>query len=169
LVISLVSLAYLTTQRSDTSDSFQKGRSLFLSRHPSPVEPTSADIQFLRTLSSYISRRSASIVAASVVALWELKTEAEAEFLGGLSTDSSFILETEAEMKLTRTMVAFNGSVIEHYPGYQETLKGYIDALIASSELSTASIDFVPAKESSLLGAAVALACLEEKTTILLN
>lgn len=78
-------------------------------------------------------------------------------------------------MKLTGTMVAFNGSVIEHYPGYQDSLKGYINDLLASASPSSsdsssaASMDFVPAKESSLLGAAVALASLDESTTLLPN
>ena len=40
---------------------------------------------------------------------------------------------------------------------------------MASSDLSCASIDFVPAKESSLLGAAVALASLDEGRSLLPN
>lgn len=157
----------------DNGATLEKARSIFVSRHPSTVEPTVEDMMFLKTLSSYISRRSASLIAASLVALWELKTEAEAEFLAGLSAESSatFISETEAEIKLTSTTVAFNGSVIEHYPGYQANLKGYIDRLLAASSpsCSAASIDFVQAKESSLLGAAVALASLDEKTILLPN
>ncbi|KAM7195222.1 hexokinase-1 [Naviculisporaceae sp. PSN 640] len=162
----------------DNSPALEKARSIYISRHPSSVEPTCEDIKFLKTLCSYISRRSASIVAASLIALWELKKEAEAEFLAGLSADDStmFISDTEAEMKLTGTMVAFNGSVIEHYPGYQDNLKGYVDNLLASTSPSSsgssapvASMDFVPAKESSLLGAAVALASLDENMTLLPN
>ncbi|KAK3332047.1 hypothetical protein B0T19DRAFT_93358 [Cercophora scortea] len=143
--------------------SLEAGRKIFVSRHPSPVDPTSDDIALLRALSSYISRRSASIVAASLFALWELKAEAEAEFLRGLPAEGSpFTEHTEAEMQISRTMVAFNGSVIEHYPGYQINLKGYIDSLVASSAVLSegAAIDLVAAKESSLLGAAVALASL---------
>ncbi|KAK4219818.1 hexokinase-1 [Rhypophila decipiens] len=153
----------------DESAALDTARSIFASRHPSTVEPAIDDMKFLKTMCSYISRRSASIVAASLVALWELKTEAEAEFLSGLSVDSAFLTETDAEMKLSRTMVAFNGSVIEHYPNYQENLKGYINSLLTSRNLPTASIDFVLAKESSLLGAAVALASLDENSTLLPN
>ncbi|KAK3316320.1 hypothetical protein B0H66DRAFT_576255 [Apodospora peruviana] len=158
----------------DTSASFEVGRSCFMARHPSPVKPSSADIEILRTLSSFISRRSASIVAASLFALWELKVEAETEFLRGLPADSTFISETEAETKLTRTMVAFTGSVIEHYPGYQANLKAYMDSLVGSAEIlpgsgdGAATIDLVLAKESSLLGAAVALASIDDRTSLVL-
>lgn len=60
-------------------------------------------------------------------------------------------------------VVAFNGSVIEHYPNYLQNCQGYIDSLALSSAKGKAgTIRLVGAKESSLLGAAVALACLEE-------
>ena len=108
-----------------------------------------------------MTRRSAAILAACVFALWELKAEAEEEYLRDLGDDlekSDFVADIKAEMELERTTVAFNGSVIEFYPEYQANCQGYIDSLLADS----GSIDLVPAKESSLLGAAVALACLEE-------
>lgn len=66
----------------------------------------------------------------------------------------------EADLRLQKTTVAFNGSVIENYPGYLDRCQQYIDELIRSKSLSEPRrIDLVPAKESSLMGAAVALAC----------
>jgi len=151
-----------------------------------------ADLAALRALASYVSRRSAAIVAASVFALWELKREEERAYLRALLLDSddnnddennnnnnnraaSFIDETRAEMARPETMVSFNGSVIEFYPDYLATCQRFINDLVASSlsdqdneeeeeeERSTLpSVNLVLAKESSLLGAAVALACLEE-------
>ncbi|GJC96641.1 hexokinase [Colletotrichum higginsianum] len=59
------------------------------------------------------------------------------------------------ESGLVRTMVAYNGSVIEYYPGYLAMCQGYVDALVNRKDRS---ISLVPAKESSLLGAGVALA-----------
>ena len=116
----------------------------------------------LRTLASCIARRSASIVAASLFALSELKAEAEEDLLRTLPAGSPFAVETETELGLGRTTVAFNGSVIEHYPGYQANLQKYLDELVNSSRRdSVATIELVAARESSLLGAAVALACLE--------
>lgn len=152
----------LSLIEADTTPSSEAGRQIFASRHPSPVEPSTADIAVLRTLCSYISRRSASIVAASLFALWELKAEAETEFLASLPANSPFVNESESELKGALTTVAFNGSVIEFYPDYQANLQQYIDSLIfATGGDASRSIEMVAAKESSLLGAAVALACLE--------
>lgn len=75
----------------------------------------------------------------------------------------------EAELALPRTLVSFNGSVIENYPHYLTTCQRAIDGLMAPSGDDDdedegglpGALDLVAAKESSLLGAAVALACLE--------
>lgn len=137
---------------SDTSSTLESSRSLFISRHPSSTEPTTADIIFLRRLASLISRRSSAIVAASLFALWDLKREAEVD---------------GSERALDHHVVAFNGSVIEQYPGYLQNCQTYIDELISSSTSGSdakarGSMKLVGAKESSLLGAAVALACLDQ-------
>lgn len=67
-------------------------------------------------------------------------------------------LEEAATTAPQRTKVAFNGSVMEHYPGYRATCQGYLDGLVARSGRPGAAVDLVPAVESSILGAAVALA-----------
>jgi len=88
--------------------------------------------------------------------------DAEEELLRTLPASSPFTPETEAEMAMPQTTVAFNGSVIEHYPGYQDSVQQYMDDLMSSSDRGRdGSIKLVAARESSLLGAAVALACLE--------
>jgi hexokinase len=57
--------------------------------------------------------------------------------------------------------VAFNGSVVEQYPGYRQCLQGFVDGLLAQSEDGKeGAMVLVEARESSLRGAAVALACL---------
>lgn len=155
---------------SDASPTLSTALQVFTSRHPSPVTPTTADMSFLRALASHVSRRSASVVAASLFALWELKAEAEREFLSRLGDATSpFAADTAAELELlaaAETTVAFNGSVIENYPGYRRHLQAFIDALVAGSECRAdgkggcGSVVLVEARESSLLGAAVALACL---------
>lgn len=134
----------------------------------------------VKTIASLVTHRSAAIVAAAVYGLWELKAETERECLESLTaavaaatTDapmqprdrSRFIEQTKAEMKLGRVIVAYNGSVMEQYPGFLKNCQGYIDGLLASSSSSSSlsgRIELVPAKESSLIGAAVALACREE-------
>lgn len=142
----------------DSSSSSEPSIALFRSRHPSSAEPTKSDITFIRTLASYISRRSCAIVAACLFALWQFKNEAEARH----AADAVDSAAAQDELGLDDHVVAFNGSVIEHYPRYLQNLQGYIDELISSSGDESGSMSLVGAKESSLLGAAVALACLGE-------
>lgn len=92
-------------------------------------------------------------MAASLFALWQFKSEAEAQYSSAKSQE---------ELDLEGHVVAFNGSVIEQYPQYLENCQGFIDGLVSSAEGKPGTISLVGAKESSLLGAAVALACLEE-------
>ncbi|KAK4141134.1 uncharacterized protein C8A04DRAFT_39364 [Dichotomopilus funicola] len=147
----------------------------FTTRHPIPsYTPTTADLSFLRTLASHIIRRSASIIAASLHALWELKAEAETELLTttlatGTETDTEthpFAIETQAELETVqdKMTVVYNGSVVEHYPGYRQEVQMFLQGLMAESKrergLELGSIALVEARESSLRGAAVALACL---------
>ncbi|KAK2003509.1 hexokinase [Colletotrichum falcatum] len=135
----------------DTSPLLTSSIDLFVSLHPSSHTPTSSDMSALRSLASFVSRRSAAIIAACLHAVWSLRLEALSEEepeegpSGRLAQESS----------LLRTMVAYNGSVIECYPGYLAMCQDYVDALVNRKDRS---IDLVPAKESSLLGAGVALA-----------
>lgn len=93
-------------------------------------------------------------MAASLFALWQFKNEAEARHPSAAS---------QAELALDGHVVAFNGSVIEQYPRYLENCQGFLDSLVRSTtDGRPGTIRLVGAKESSLLGAAVALACLEE-------
>lgn len=132
--------------------------------HPSTHKPTVADMTFIRTLASHISRRSSAILAASVFSLWELRHETEEEYIRSMADgNTTSAVEAEAESALQRTKVAFNGSVIEHYPQYRSNCQHYIDGLVAQSS-HPGSVDLVPALESSILGAAVALACVTEGT-----
>lgn len=171
----------------DKTPTLQSALQTFTTRHPSRAHlPTTTDMSFLRALARHITRRSASLVAASLFALWELKAEAEAELLSTLaqsesgndaeSSSSAFAAETATEIALSRgtTTVAFNGSVVEFYPGYREALQGFVDGLLAdaggeadegengagSGSGKMGEIVLVEANESSLRGAAVALACL---------
>jgi hexokinase len=138
--------------------------------HPCTVKPTVADLTVIRTLASYVSQRSASLLAACVFSLWELRHETESEYIQAHAKPSSstrkmsFVAEAKAENTLPETKVAFNGSVIERYPGYLESCQGYINALVSDSE-HLGKIELVPALESSILGAAVALACAEQEKT----
>ncbi|RYP81343.1 hypothetical protein DL770_005934 [Monosporascus sp. CRB-9-2] len=155
----------------DTSPSLEEAISYFESQHPSSHRPTVSDITFIRDLASLISRRSAALLAAALFALWELRheTEAEAEHLTNSTitstttvaavkkSDGGVVVSVSEEAETPRTKVAFNGSVIEHYPQYRSNCQHYLDGLVAQSG-HPGCVDLVPAVESSLLGAAVALA-----------
>ena len=116
----------------------------------------------IKAIASFISIRSAAIVATCVFTLWDCRLEAEAAYVSTLPESSPERLKVEADMKLEKTTVAFNGSVIENYPRYLDTCQRYIDELVDSKGMAEPrSIQLVPAKESSLMGAVVALACVE--------
>lgn len=147
---------------------------VFHARHPCSdgLAPAEADIVTVRTLASMISQRSAAIIAAAVYAMWLLKIETEGEFQhvlagsadGTPARQNADAAGAELSIMHERTAVAFNGSVIERYPGYLEKCQGILNGLLlgdANVDAPTGVIEMVPAKESSLLGAAVSLACLK--------
>lgn len=107
-------------------------------------------------------------MAASLFALWQIKNEAEARYHHRHHRHHHAPEEGEGEKGkgpgpgAGRTVVAFNGSVIEQYPHYLQNCQAYLDALVSSAGGRPGAVGLVGAKESSLLGAAVALACLEE-------
>ncbi|KAI1100093.1 hexokinase [Jackrogersella minutella] len=158
----------LSRIEADTSPTLEKAISQFTTHHPTSTPPTLSDITAIRTLATFISRRSAALLAASVFSLWELRHETEAEHVPTTpkptpSNDSGVALpspsvEEQIEDIEASTKVAFNGSVIEHYPLYLPACQRYIDGLVSHSRYP-GSVDLVPAIESSILGAAVALAC----------
>ncbi|KAK8120989.1 hypothetical protein PG999_005109 [Apiospora kogelbergensis] len=146
--------ATLSMIEADQTPTFDTALAYFAATHPSTVKPTVSDLTAIRTLASFISRRSAAILAASVFSLWETPGMR-------LRHHPLLVAETAAEHALERTKVAFNGSVIEHYPAYQAHCQRYIDALVGGQSRHRGAIELVPALESSILGAAVALACTE--------
>ncbi|KAK4174599.1 putative hexokinase [Triangularia setosa] len=121
----------------------------FQSLHPSPIPATTTDLHLLRSIASLVSQRSASILAASLYALHEINLEAS------LSAQPPSPERTTA----TTTTIAYSGSVIEHYPNYLSHLQRFLDELTVNSNTS---FKLISAKESSVLGAAVALACLDK-------
>ncbi|KAK7991754.1 hypothetical protein PG988_000548 [Apiospora saccharicola] len=158
--------ATLSKIEADQTPTFDTALPYFASTHPSPVKPTVSDLTAIRALASFISRRSAALLAASVFSLWEMRHETEIEYITTQQNTSAaraapapLVAEAAAEQALERTKVAFNGSVIEHYPAYQANCQRYIDRLVDGQSKHAGAIELVPALESSILGAAVALAC----------
>ncbi|ODA82421.1 hypothetical protein RJ55_00928 [Drechmeria coniospora] len=150
----------LSMIESDHSDDLSEATKLFSNRHPSPHTPTTSDLMAIKAIASFISVRSCALVATCVFTLWDVRLEAERAYLATLSESSPDRKGVEADMKLEETTVAFNGSVIENYPGYLSTCQRYIRDLVDGLNLpEPRRITLVSAKESSLMGAAVALAC----------
>ncbi|CAM1501942.1 Fc.00g039260.m01.CDS01 [Cosmosporella sp. VM-42] len=154
----------LSRVQGDTSADLAEACKLFATRHPSSHIPNTADLTVLKELASYISVRSSALVAACVYAFWDLRIDSQKAYVASIPESSPLRSAAEADIDLEETTVAFNGSVIESYTNYLASCQRYVDDLVGSqgkSSTARGSIRLVPAKESSLLGAAVALACVE--------
>lgn len=133
---------------------------MFAERHPSTHVPTAADMSVLRSLASFISVRSSAILATCVYTLWDLRLDSQQSFIETLPAASQARVEAEAELRLPITTVSCNGSIVEKYPGYFASFQRYVNQLVqGSGRAEVGDIELVPAEESALLGAAVALAC----------
>jgi hexokinase len=111
-----------------------------VARHPCTATntPSHADIQAVRAIASLVSTRAAALVATGVHALWALRNDAE---------------RLDPQHK---TLVAYNGSVLENYPRFKTNCQDFLDGLVEGSGGAGGSVELVYAEESSLLGAAVA-------------
>ncbi|UZP37270.1 hypothetical protein NXS19_005086 [Fusarium pseudograminearum] len=149
----------------DTTSGLEEARKQFSSRHPAKHAPTTADMELLKQLAGFISKRSSALVATGVHAFWNLRIDSQNNFVQTLSTQSPERDSAEADRDLAETTVAYNGGVIESYPGYLDSCQSYLNELVAGDKKEKSrnrTIKLVSAKESSLMGAAVALASLEE-------
>ena len=135
--------ALMAVLEADDSHSLSTSSAYFQKHHPSSLSPPSkSDIVFLRTVSSFISRRAGAYLATTVHALWLLRNEAEAA-------------EGEDDRDIS---IACDGSVINKYPGFKRTCQQFLDDMI-EVDGKGGSILLEPAVESAILGAAVAVAC----------
>ncbi|KAH7319811.1 hypothetical protein B0I35DRAFT_352711 [Stachybotrys elegans] len=144
----------------ETSD-LVEARKVFADRHPSPHQPTASDMSALQSLASFISIRSSAIIATCIYTLWDLRLDSQRAFIETLEAGSSEREKATADLSLPVTTIACNGGVIEKYPGYRASCQRYVDQLLESAGMEQGSIELVPAEESALIGAGVALACIE--------
>jgi len=103
-------------------------------------------MQALQHIASCVTQRAAGVVAGGVHALWSLRNAAE-------NIDPS---------GYEHTLVAYNGSVLENYPRFRSTCQQQLDNLVEASGGKAGVIELMYAEESSLIGAAVAVACLDK-------
>ncbi|OAR00828.1 hypothetical protein LLEC1_03798 [Akanthomyces lecanii] len=146
---------------SDSTTDLTEAIRLFSERHPSTHVPTTADMAAIKALGDFVSVRSSALVATCLYTLWDARLAGERDLVQTLPADSSLRRRVEEDIELEKTTVSFNGSVIENFPGYFESCQRYVTELLQSNGYAkTRSIELVPAKESSLIGAAVTLACI---------
>ncbi|KAF2209540.1 hypothetical protein CERZMDRAFT_46851 [Cercospora zeae-maydis SCOH1-5] len=135
----------LAAFESDASRKLEKARSVFLQAHPlRSSTPRTRDLQFIRDIAILISRRASAYIATAMHALWRVRSEAE-----GLDT-------------AVGVTIACNGTIIEKYPGFRERCQRYLDDLCEVSGATRGKVTLSLAPESSIFGAAVAVACMEE-------
>ncbi|TKA23340.1 hypothetical protein B0A50_07548 [Salinomyces thailandicus] len=139
----------LATFQSDTGPDLAKATQTFLTSHPLPRHqspPLLTDFHFLRDLSRLVADRAAVYLAIALHALWTARTAAE-----GLEPNEA-----------SRVTIACNGTIVEKYPGFRAGCQGHLDALCMASGCEAGCVKLEMAPESSIFGAAVAVACLEE-------
>lgn len=118
----------------------------FCESHPLSVRPPRTDLRFVQTVARLVSQRAQTYIAVAIHALWMVRTISEG------------LLPTEAS-ELT---VACNGTVIEKYPGFRFNCQRVLDELCISSGAPAGTINLQMASESSIYGAAVAVACITD-------
>lgn len=147
---------------SDTTADLSQAISCFSEKHPSSHAPSVIDMSAIKAIASFVSVRASALIASAVYSLWDIRQEGDQKLLSTLPESSPLRTTVEADLNMEKTTVAFNGSVIEHYPGYLASCQRYINELLESkTSVEPKSIELVSAKESSLTGAAVALACVD--------
>ncbi|KAM3461492.1 hypothetical protein NHJ6243_005012 [Beauveria neobassiana] len=146
---------------SDSTSELTEAIRIFSERHPSIHVPTTTDMAAIKSLASFVAVRSSALVATCLYTLWDARLEAERDFAQTLPKDSPLRKRVEDDIELEKTTVSFNGSVIENFPGYLESCQRHVNELLQSKGYAKPrSIELVLAKESSLIGAAVTLACI---------
>jgi hexokinase len=128
-----------------SSSTYREARDLFSSSHPNPNLPTESDIRIIRSIAVNVSERACAILAAAIHGLWQLRNDAE----------------NGAAHLRDHTVMACNGSVIQNYPSFQATCQRYLNVLVEMTGGSAGSLELTSTMESSLLGAAVAVACID--------
>ncbi|THV48426.1 hypothetical protein BGAL_0249g00110 [Botrytis galanthina] len=127
----------------DTTPYLTTAIEIFTTRHPSSHIPTEVDLRALRLIASLVTLRSSGLIAAGVHALWHMRNTSELISLANSA----------------HTVVAYNGSVLENYPEFRKNTQKHIDMLVEASGARSGIVELMYAEESSLLGAAVAVAC----------
>ncbi|KAF2672963.1 actin-like ATPase domain-containing protein [Microthyrium microscopicum] len=110
-----------------------------------PCIMTSEERQLVQRVVQLITRRAASLLAAGIHAMCQLRNSSEDK-----------VPAKDADVK-ERVAIGCNGSVIERYPDFRARTQRTLDALMHGSQ----TVELEIAVESAIYGAAVAVGCLE--------
>ncbi len=138
----------LAAFQSDASRSMSKASAAFLDAHALPSPPRISELHFLREIAQLISRRAATYLATALHALWRLRTAAE-----GLQPGEA-----------SHVTIACNGTIVEKYPDFRACCQRQLDELCELSGAAKGAVNLAMAPESSLFGAAVAVACIGDES-----
>lgn len=136
----------LATFESDPSPTLANASAAFLTAHPMRSPPKLQELEFIRDVGRLASRRGAAYLATSLHALWAVRTASEGMEPGETS----------------HVTIACDGSMVEKYPGFRQCTQRYLDKLCVLSGASEGAVTLELAPESSIFGAAVAVACMAE-------
>lgn len=143
-----VDASLLAIFEADTTPTLSLSRAAILPHYPpdSKTQILAPDLSFLRSIAQSITCRASTYLATALHALWVVRCEAE-----GLrpTTDQS------------RVSVACAGSIVEKYPGYRQRAQRVLDELCGVGECEEGYVRLGCSGESSVVGAAVAVGCLD--------
>ncbi len=131
---------------SDRTSDLSNASAAFHTAHPLRSPPKLHELEFIRDIGRLASRRAAAYLATSLHALWAVRTAAEGIEPGEAS----------------HVTIACDGSMVEKYPGFRQCAQRYLDSLCILSGASVGPVALDLAPESSIFGAAVAVACMVE-------
>ena len=134
----------LATFESDRSPNLMNASTAFQNAHPMRTPPKLRELEFIRDIGRMASTRGAAYLATSLHALWAVRTASEGMEPGETS----------------HVTIACDGSMIEKYPGFRQCTQRYLDKLCVLSGASEGAVTLEMAPESSIFGAAVAVACM---------
>lgn len=133
----------------DDTPTLAKACAYLQNKHCFPTIPTLQNLQYIQAICRCVSRRAAIYLATGIHALWKLQISSE----GVDPLESGHV------------SIGCNGSVINKYPGFFERCQEYINVLTETEGLGRGRVTLEPAYESSIRGAAVAVALAEKEET----
>lgn len=129
---------------------------------PRNIQPTPADLHFVKDISMLVSSRAAAYVATAVHALWSLQratTALSTPSDGGTTPLTSCQPPNDGfQSRQSHVTIACNGSIMEKYPDFRPRCQDYLNQLAILSGADGRAVTIEMALESSIFGAAVAAA-----------